>query len=809
MTNSSGQLEFKDGLLVEALRKGHWIILDELNLAPSDVLEALNRLLDDNKELLIPETGELVKPAFGFTLFATQNPPGIYGGRKPLSRAFKNRFLELSVCDLPLSEVEEIVTQSCGIPPKFSGMLVKTMQELQIHRQKSTLFQGKYGSITTRDLIKWGRRRPNSALEVAQEGYMLIAEKLRSAEEKQLVADILSKVCKAALVPADLYLESAAPAEVKKSEKGAPVAAIVEDKSALTQVQSAMRSGVVAVDGMSNIAVTATMRRMWELVNRALRQNEPVLLIGETGCGKTTVCQLYAAYKNQKIRILNCHQSTETADLIGGLRPIRGREAVKTAVLQDVHYLVRALADQLQLSTPPVAQQDAATSSDKRDSPTTAVSSATAYPSIRLVHQAVGDSTEISAELQELDEALLKAALDEMTDALSRLNEEDGTASPLKKHKRDNKAVTKQADPASERLVELSAVLEHALLNWQRCRSLFEWQDGPLITAMKDGDVFVIDEINLAEDAVIERLNSVLESGRSITLAEKGGMSSELIVAHPNFKLLATMNPGGDFGKRELSPALRSRFTEVWIPNATDPADIALIVKEILSFNTGESHSTAATNVAQSAIDDDLSNHVAHSMIEFMDWMNVQCSQWMLNGIQISVREILAWAKFINQSAPKCAHDVYMAYIHGAFMIMLDGLGIGMSVPREKIRQLKQDCLVHLVQQCTGNSESSNGSQVAVDSSEFFLSSAPSKNASTITVKKTDHDFSVGKFSIPLGPLFHNVAAAAAAAEDETVAQQNAQQKEYVLDARITTLNLGRILRAMQLPRAILLEGTF
>lgn len=30
-------------------------------------------------------------------------------------------------------------------------------------------------------------------------------------------------------------------------------------------------------------------------------------------------------------------------------------------------------------------------------------------------------------------------------------------------------------------------------------------------------------------------------------------------------RVMATMNPGGDFGKRELSPALRSRFTEVSI----------------------------------------------------------------------------------------------------------------------------------------------------------------------------------------------------------------------------------------------------
>jgi midasin len=41
--------------------------------------------------------------------------------------------------------------------------------------------------------------------------------------------------------------------------------------------------------------------------------------------------------------------------------------------------------------------------------------------------------------------------------------------------------------------------------------SLFEWHDGALVQAMKEGDVLLIDEISLADDAVLERLNSVLE----------------------------------------------------------------------------------------------------------------------------------------------------------------------------------------------------------------------------------------------------------------------------------------------------------
>ena len=40
------------------------------------------KVLDDNRELFIPETQELVKADPDFMLFGTQNPPGTYGGRK-------------------------------------------------------------------------------------------------------------------------------------------------------------------------------------------------------------------------------------------------------------------------------------------------------------------------------------------------------------------------------------------------------------------------------------------------------------------------------------------------------------------------------------------------------------------------------------------------------------------------------------------------------------------------------------------------------------------------------------------------------
>ena len=59
---------------------------------------------------------------------------------------------------------------------------------------------------------------------------------------------------------------------------------------------------------------------------------------------------------------------------------------------------------------------------------------------------------------------------------------------------------------------------------------------------------------------MLERLNSVLEPHRLLVLAEKGGVNIEELTAHEGFRIMATMNPGGDFGKKELSPAMRNRY---------------------------------------------------------------------------------------------------------------------------------------------------------------------------------------------------------------------------------------------------------
>ena len=118
------------------MRNGFWILLDELNLASSDVLESLNRVLEDNREIYIAETQETVKAHERFMLFATQNPPGKYAGRKQLSRAFRNRFIELHFDELPEDELLVIVERKCQLPKTYATLLIQTVTELKTKRSQ-------------------------------------------------------------------------------------------------------------------------------------------------------------------------------------------------------------------------------------------------------------------------------------------------------------------------------------------------------------------------------------------------------------------------------------------------------------------------------------------------------------------------------------------------------------------------------------------------------------------------------------------------------------------------------------------------
>ncbi|KAK1027794.1 AAA ATPase midasin [Friedmanniomyces endolithicus] len=644
VSGTDGRLQFQEGVLVQALREGHWIVLDELNLAPTDVLEALNRLLDDNRELLIPETQETVRPHGDFMLFATQNPAGLYGGRKTLSRAFRNRFLELHFDDIPIEELQEILHRRTHLPESRCKRIVTVYRELALLRQESRLFEQK-SFATLRDLFRWAFR-PNDTIEqLAANGYMLLAERVRKPEEREALKTIIEKALSAngpRVVIDEIGLYAQDSAEVKAYQTSA---------------------------GPSGVVWTKAMRRLYVLVSRALQNNEPVVLVGETGCGKTTVCQMLAKAMGKQLYTVNAHQNTETGDLIGSQRPVRNRSAVEATLREHLY----------------------------------------ASPALQNLDIAAAHSTDV-----------LLSAYDQAVSALDRTG--------------------KLAYCASQEHLDLQALRT-------RFKALFEWVDGGLVQAMRKGAFFLLDEISLADDSVLERINSVLEPQRTILLAEKGSLDS-FVTASAGFQFFATMNPGGDYGKRELSPALRNRFTEIWVPSLSDTEDIVQIVSAKLGANA-QSYATA--------------------MVAFSQWFNKSYNTSASSSV--SIRDSLAWVQFVNAFVEM---DVVAAIVHGAAMVYIDTLGANpaglMTLTGANLDEERTVCLAQLSR--------------LLEADAGAIYSAPSD------VTKADQSVTIGPFAI------------------RSRVSGSALPATFTFDAPTTRRNAMRVVRAMQLSKPVLLEGS-
>ncbi|PON47074.1 Midasin [Parasponia andersonii] len=643
ITDASGNLVFHEGVLVRAVRNGSWIVLDELNLAPSDVLEALNRLLDDNRELFVPELQETVKAHQDFMLFATQNPPTVYGGRKMLSRAFRNRFVEIHVDEIPEGELSTIIEGRCKIPESYAKKMVDVMKELQLNRQTSKVFAGKHGYITPRDLFRWADRFRKlegcSYDDLARDGYYLLAERLRDAGEKTVICEVLEKHLRVKFVENDFYNKDL----VRRLPNGAGI-----------------------MEGLQSVIWTESMQRLYFLVERCFKVREPVLLIGETGGGKTT-----------------------------GFYPIRERSNLMSKYKKIVEELV--IPDAFSCFNP-----FSTISSDIGQAPST----------LSLLRKMIKNYKQGSISCPAVTDQHMMETLEVRTRELSELHQK-----------------------------------------WQ---TIFMWQDGPLVHAMRDGDLFLVDEISLADDSVLERLNSVLEPERTLSLAEKGGSDLEKIVADDKFLLLATMNPGGDFGKKELSPALRNRFTEIWVPPVGDINELRCIALRRVSSNF---------------------SCIVDPILSFWQWFS-----HLETGRALTVRDLLSWVDFVNVTGSRLGAEY--ACLHGVFLVLLDGLSLGSGISKTDAEELRKQCLFFLLDQMKVDNADSAFSRLSRMQNYGW-----GELNTTEDVPLCDNMFAADSFYIQEG-------------------SERCEDKEFKFSAPTTCRNALRVMRAMQLPKPVLLEGS-
>ena len=148
-----GETVWHNGPVVEALERGAVLLLDEVDLASNKIL-CLQSVLE-GKGVFLKKIGKYVKPAVGFTIFATANTKGKgsddgrFIGTNVLNEAFLERFPGTFEPEYPTAATEAKILVNNGADEEFAEMLVKWAGVI-----RKTFFDGGVDEvITTRRLV--------------------------------------------------------------------------------------------------------------------------------------------------------------------------------------------------------------------------------------------------------------------------------------------------------------------------------------------------------------------------------------------------------------------------------------------------------------------------------------------------------------------------------------------------------------------------------------------------------------------------------------------------------------------------------
>ncbi|KAH3757886.1 Dynein heavy chain, cytoplasmic [Pelomyxa schiedti] len=617
------QVEFSSGPLARAVQEGFLLLVDELNLADSEVLNVLLPILEGAPLVFNPVSGDLMTVHKDFRLIATQNSRSDVG-RNKLPPSIASRLITIGFPAFTNSEFLSLI-MSIGCPeseaPNLSNLYrAGSMPPMQLTLREVKKLIRRYKSDSISSLV-------GGVSKMSTYAATMLTHRASNTID---VCDLLKREMGYAIDikgPATIVWN---PAKKQVSFDYGGVMSTMEGDLTRTTIYSLC----------SNVnSWPQQLKRVMSLVSFALCCREPVLLFGPTGY-KSLVLKTFAELLQRPKRITFLTSDTETSDLLGQLQPMSAVTLVQEIVrliffiedclpasfklLSSASGAVQKVAQKLQNQTTKVSRiTEDMQATEEEESHYSNEWVAESYQENTFEQEPLIEDAESPDNGQEAQNSMNEqnfnplGALeyndfnDDMTNSHTE-NEievekspDDAPFNPLssvESHEGDVVQGTPQEEPDNnflsfpkEQLDEFLTVVgdflvsipkgnltdANILVSTRKLNSLlevlkalsskpyFHFVDGPIPDAAATGKFLILEDYDLPSASTMERLNPLFDIQPSLILPEDssfnlgGGKTCQSceVGIHPSFYVGATVR---EAGLPKISPATQSRFTPIF-----------------------------------------------------------------------------------------------------------------------------------------------------------------------------------------------------------------------------------------------------
>jgi midasin len=298
-----GEFAWKDAEFLKALQEGHWVLLDEMNLAPQAVLEGLNAILDHRGTVYLPDLGRSFVRHPSFRIFAAQNPLNQGGGRKGLPKSFVNRFTKVYIEQLSPSDLLMICQH---IFPGLDEAIVRAMISFnmsldhEVGIQRSFAREGTPWEFNLRDVIRWGTllRTHDLPLHPVRHLRTIYLHRFRTENDRSQACLLFDKVFSMSLA----------------STNRNPYASI--SQSHLTIGDFAMyRKNMVPFSRAGRI-LKMNLSSL-ESIGHCVLHSWLSILTGHRDSGKSEAVRVLAHFTGNELQEVSVNSATDTMDILG------------------------------------------------------------------------------------------------------------------------------------------------------------------------------------------------------------------------------------------------------------------------------------------------------------------------------------------------------------------------------------------------------------------------------------------------------------------------------------------------------------